>query len=298
MDSRSQSKDDYVRFMPPDLVSRHFAEWPGLRAEVITARLQMPFNYRLRSNQHVLIASECSERDDGETIVEGLPKSTRRSISHLLTFVPAGHELYGWQRPRVLTRVNYLYIDPRGPLFDEEWRFAQTELRPRMFFFDAELWRIAEALKAEAVGAGAGSTRYGEALGILLGYELIRLNNGIGRPAARSARGGLSGWQQKKVADFIEAHLTEEVRLSTLARLVDLSPFHFARAFKQSFGVPPLRYHSLRRIERAKALLEQQGQSVTEVALALGFAETSSFSAAFRKTTGTRPSDYRRNFSL
>jgi AraC family transcriptional regulator len=119
-----------------------------------------------------------------------------------------------------------------------------------------------------------------------------------GRPAARSARGGLSGWQQKKVADFIEAHLTEEVRLSTLARLVDLSPFHFARAFKQSFGVPPLRYHSLRRIERAKALLEQQGQSVTEVALALGFAETSSFSAAFRKTTGTRPSDYRRNFNL
>jgi AraC family transcriptional regulator len=79
-----------------------------------------------------------------------------------------------------------------------------------------------------------------------------------------------------------------------MAELVDLSPFHFARAFKQAFGVPPHRYHIGRRIERAKALLAEQDNSVTEIARAVGFAETSSFSAAFRKTTGSAPSDYRR----
>jgi len=116
------------------------------------------------------------------------------------------------------------------------------------------------------------------------------------QPARRAllTRGGLGGWQKKRVADYIEAHLTERIRLATLAGLVDLSPYHFARAFKQSFGAPPHRYHSGRRMERAKELLAEEASSVTAVAIALGFAETSSFSAAFRKITGASPSDYRR----
>jgi AraC family transcriptional regulator len=134
---------------------------------------------------------------------------------------------------------------------------------------------------------------YGEALSVLLGHELIRLNNGAAPPNAVN-RGGLSGWQQRQVADFIEAHLANDVRLAEMAELVDLSPFHFARAFKQSFGAPPHRYHVGRRIERAKTLLAQPDRTITEVALAVGFAETSSFSAAFRKVTGSAPSDYRR----
>ncbi len=64
---------------------------------------------------------------------------------------------------------------------------------------------------------------------------------------------------------------------------MDLSPFHFCRAFKKSFGVPPHRYHTGRRIERAKAMLAKQALSVTEIGLAVGFSETSSLSAASRK---------------
>ena len=69
-------------------------------------------------------------------------------------------------------------------------------------------------------------------------------------------------------------------------------PAHLASPIKTSFGQPPHRYHLGRRIERAKALLS--GQSVTEVALAVGFAETSSFSAAFRRVTGVSPREFRR----
>ena len=107
------------------------------------------------------------------------------------------------------------------------------------------------------------------------------------------ARGGLGGAQRRRLAEFIEAHLAEELRLATLAELAGLSPYHFARAFRQSFGAPPHRYHTARRIERAKLLL-QSSRSVTEVALAVGYAETSSFSAAFRRITGIPPSAYRR----
>ena len=194
----------------------------------------------------------------------------------------------------MLTRVNYFYIDRCGPLLDDQSGFAETEFRPRLFFFDPDLWRIAAGLKNEAVSNGARVTRYGEALGVLLGHELVRLNKGRAQSATR---GGLSGWQQKKVAEYVEAHLAEEIRLATFAGLVDLSQYHFARAFKQSFGVPPHRYHSGRRIERAKALLAQRTRSITEVGMELGFAETSSFSATFQKMTGASPSEYRRTLA-
>ena len=110
----------------------------------------------------------------------------------------------------------------------------------------------------------------------------------------RAALGGLSGWQQKTVTGYIEAHLGEVLRLTDMAQLVRLSPFHFARAFKRSFGVPPHRYHVGRRIERAKGLLGDPANSVTGIARALGFAETSSFSATFRRVTGFSPSHFRR----
>lgn len=285
-------EQELVRIDPPDLIDRRLAEWHGLRADVVTARQRIPFDYRFQARHHLLVASEHSERDDGETSVEGLPTSTLHSISGKLTFVPAGHEFRGWQNPRVLTRVSYFYIDPRGPLLDDDG-FAGVEFQPRLFFSDPELWRLAGKLKDEATGGGAGLRHYGEALGVVLGHELMRLNHGGTAPIA-ALRGGLSGWQQRRVAEFIDAHLAEDVRLSAMAELVDLSPFHFARAFKQAFGVPPHRYHIGRRIERAKALLAEQDNSVTEIARAVGFAETSSFSAAFRKTTGSAPSDYRR----
>lgn len=112
--------------------------------------------------------------------------------------------------------------------------------------------------------------------------------------SASLVRGGLSGWQKKRLAEFIEDHLDERVRLTALAAVADLSPYHFSRAFKQSFGLPPHRYHLNRRMVRAKALLREPASSVTTVALAVGFVETSSFSSAFRKVTGITPSDYRR----
>ncbi len=280
---------DYVRLDPDDFVERTSADWPGLQADVVTARERKPFDYRLRSKYHLLIAAEHSERDDGETSVEGLPTSTLRSLSGKLTFIPAGHDCFGWQDPRVLMRISYFYVDPQALPLDEELRFSEIEFKPRLFFFDAELWRLTEKLKQETNNGGR-LPHYGQALSVLLGHELIRIGTDAIAPAG--GKGGLSGWQEKRVACFIEEHLAEELTLSALADLVGLSPYHFARAFKRSFGVPPHRYHTGRRIERAKVLLAER--SVTDVALAVGFAETSSFSAAFRRATGASPREFRR----
>ena len=96
------------------------------------------------------------------------------------------------------------------------------------------------------------------------------------------------------VTSYIEEHLAEQISLTTLAQLVHLSPCYFCRAFKQSIGEPPHRYHNNRRIEHAKTLLANRAASVTEIALELGFSETSSLTAAFRRATGMAPTAYGR----
>ena len=110
------------------------------------------------------------------------------------------------------------------------------------------------------------------------------------------SRGGLAAWQRRSVDELIEVHLAESISLIALADSVRLSPRHFARAFKESFGQPPHHYHLSRRIERAKILLSGGKMSVTEIAIALGFADTSAFSTTFRRLVGGSPRDYRRGF--
>jgi AraC family transcriptional regulator len=282
-----------VQFTPSDIVHRDIVAWNGVKADSVKIVRREPFEFRSSMACHLLVMAEHAERDDGETVVDGLPKSTLRKYSGRLGFVPRGHRYYGWQNPRVLARVTYFYIDPRGPLLDPELRFDEVDFKPRLYFEDRDLWTIASKLKAQSGDPSPGSQQYAETLGILLAHELLRLNNG--RAEERSfVRGGLAAWQKARVADYLEERLGENVLLSELAEVAGLSPFHFSRAFKQSFGMPPHRYLTSRRIERAKDLLASRDPSVTQIGMAVGFRETSSFTTAFRKHTGMTPTDYRR----
>ncbi len=78
-----------------------------------------------------------------------------------------------------------------------------------------------------------------------------------------------------------------------LAQVSGVSDAHFARAFKIAFGVPPHRYLLSRRIERAKALLRDTDEPVTEIAFKTGWASLGTFGRVFRDITGQSPSDLR-----
>src|SRR6266480_3956078 len=280
-----------VQITPHDIARRRLANWGVIQADAVKVTRRETFEDAFQARRHLLIAYERAERDDGETHIEGLPKSTLREFNCKLSLVPAGHRFYGWQRPRVLTRVTYFYIDLQDPLFDLESGVPCPTISPRMFFFDQAVWNTALKLKAEVGNSDRGSRQYAEALSLVLIHELIRLEQATSA-VARPLRGGLPAWQQKRVVEFIQEHLAEEISLNTLAELVDLSLYHFARAFKQSFGAPPHHYHMARRMDHARGLLQKPALSVTEIGIQTGFRETSSFTRAFRKFTGLTPTEY------
>src|SRR3981081_2670813 len=137
-----------VDISPPEIVNRHSRAWLGLHVETVQVTRHTPFEYGFRAPFHLLIAAELAERYDGETFVEGLPRSTLRDFTRKLTFVPAGHDFRGWQRPRVLTRLTHFCIGPRGPLADPALRLDEIELKARRFCYDRDLWDTALKLKS------------------------------------------------------------------------------------------------------------------------------------------------------
>ena len=285
---RKAEHDRSLEISPANIVTRRQAAWQGTRVEIVQCVTQDRIEFRFQAPCHLLLVYEEGVRDSGETTIGDLTRSNLRTMRRKLTFVPAGLDYREWHQPSVRARIICFYFDAPGVPIPPNGHPVAAPLAPRLFFENNMVWETAVRLAA-AIEDGANQ-RYSEALGLVIAHELLRTN--VQRRAP--ARGGLAVWQQRIVANYIDEHLAESVSLAALAKLVKLSTYYFCRAFKQSFGVPPHRYHTLRRIDRAKIMLANPDRSDTETALSLGFSETSSFSAAFRHTTGTTPTAYRR----
>jgi transcriptional regulator GlxA family with amidase domain len=96
-----------------------------------------------------------------------------------------------------------------------------------------------------------------------------------------------------RAKDRMDAASHEEWPVPRLARVSGVSQAHFARSFKEAFGVPPHRYLLTRRLERAKALLRDTELSITEIAFATGWNSLGTFGRTFRDVTGESPGELR-----
>ncbi|MBI1774413.1 MAG: helix-turn-helix domain-containing protein [Proteobacteria bacterium] len=114
----------------------------------------------------------------------------------------------------------------------------------------------------------------------------------------RQHRGGLSPIVLRRVLEYIDVSLRENVGLAALAKIAGLSIWHFARAFKRAVGMPPHGYLLQRRIERARELLESTNLPIAEIALSVGFSDQSHFARHFRRLTGQTPTLARRRSIL
>jgi AraC family transcriptional regulator len=111
---------------------------------------------------------------------------------------------------------------------------------------------------------------------------------------ASVARGGLAPWQARIVKTHIDTHLDGNLRTKNLARLVQLSSFHFCRVFRVSFGYSPHTYVTRRRLERAQGLILTTNRTLTQIALDCGFADQAHFTKIFRRSCGESPGEWRR----
>jgi AraC-like DNA-binding protein len=98
------------------------------------------------------------------------------------------------------------------------------------------------------------------------------------------------------VVAYIESNIGLRVRVANLAGIVQLSIFHFSRAFKESFGRPPFAYVTVRRIRRAQGIMLNTREPLSQVALECGMCDQAHFTRVFRKVVGISPSLWRRQF--
>ncbi|MFO0660265.1 MAG: AraC family transcriptional regulator [Polyangiaceae bacterium] len=96
-----------------------------------------------------------------------------------------------------------------------------------------------------------------------------------------------------RAKDRIDAAPHEEWPVGRLARVSGVSEAHFARSFKQAYGVPPHRYLLTRRVERATAFLRDTELPITEIAFQSGWTSLGTFGRTFRDITGLSPSEAR-----
>jgi transcriptional regulator GlxA family with amidase domain len=96
-----------------------------------------------------------------------------------------------------------------------------------------------------------------------------------------------------RAKDRIDAASEEEWPIRRLASVSGVSEAHFARSFKQAFGLPPHRYLLTRRIEKATALLRDTDLPITEIAFQTGWSSLGTFGRTFRDITGKAPADFR-----
>jgi len=110
---------------------------------------------------------------------------------------------------------------------------------------------------------------------------------------ASQAHGGLSAGAMRRVREYVDVHLSENIDLTTLSSVAGLSMHHFAREFKQSAGVTPHHYLTQKRVERAQEMLARTDLSLSEIAYATGFSDQSHLARHFRHRLGTTPREFR-----
>ena len=212
-----------------------------------------------------------------------------------LCILPADHQS-GWVINGDI-RLAHLYFSPEQfalgcvTLLDREPR--EVQLREGTFLDDplqARRFRQMIGLNWDEPGE--------RLLTSSLAHEMLShaLLSQVGLRDGLRLKGGLAAHQRRQLVEYIDSQLGEAISLGQLAALCALSEYHFARMFRESFGLPPHQYVLARRLSRARELLRSTSQPLGDIALACGFASASHFTNRFRQVLAGTPGEYRQAF--
>ncbi|RDZ25973.1 helix-turn-helix domain-containing protein [Lysobacter silvisoli] len=170
-------------------------------------------------------------------------------------------------------------------------------LAPAIHVRDPQVERIGWMMQAEDHDAYPGGRLFADSLATALAARLLALQSR--RSLNDGTRGrALPAWRLRRVQEYVEAHLDEPLSLLELAAVAGYSASHFKALFKQAVGIPVHRYVLERRVERARLLLMQGRQSISEIALVTGFSHASHMARCLRRLLGVSPSQLMQGSSV
>lgn len=175
---------------------------------------------------------------------------------------------------------------------DEFINIDRCEIIPQSAINDPLIYSIGMALKVELESDNLGDRLYAESAATMLAAHILR-HYSTQISTLKEVFGGLSRFKLRQVVDYMNTHIEKNLSLIELSAIVQISPHHFARSFKQSTGFSPHQYLINRRIQLAKNLLLKSDLTLAEIALQVGFHDQSRFTSVFRKHTGITPKKYR-----
>ena len=220
------------------------------------------------------------------------PSGKREITGNLVSIIPPGepHSTV-WQRRAVLI---HLYISRKilAEIAAELRESSSPELRPVYLGRDIFIEELGRTLFRESRAPGFSKTIADSIVTVLIAY-LLRNYSTETEPAA-IVPGSLGPSRERRIRDYIEASLDQDLSIAALAANIGMNPKYFASAFRLTTGFTPHRYVTLRRVDQAQRLLASPALTLAEIAYQCGFKSQGQFTTLFRQITGETPGKFRK----
>ncbi len=275
-------------FVPNLPTLSSFGYWSNIHFE----HHQQPA-FEVDEHQHTwhTIAYGSAGNSWGERWLDGVCTRERRNLGDI-AIIPAGiSHRCNWNieseftilaiEPTLLKQIGEDFIDSDRIQLIPQFMSEQDALIQGIFF------TLRDELKSNQIGGNLLI----DSLKTTLSIHLLR-KYCITKPKIYSDQDGLSGIKLQQIKEYINEYLDRDLKLSELAAIAQISPYHFLRLFKQSLGITPHQYILQCRIHKAKYLLQHSKLSITDVAVKVGFCDQSHLTQYFKRIVGVTPKQF------
>lgn len=268
---------------------KQIANWDGIRihrARVMPGRMLTHTNSAHEVN--VAIAGNLTTEKISAT---GKRVETIRAGGNICV-TPAGQPIGAhWEKPLdnmgISFEPQFVAQAAADNFFTSSFEFAEVYKKS-----DPLVQQIGLTLLEEFESETPSGKLFADSLIQTLTIHLLR-NYTTATVRKESSVGGLSGYNLRRVREFIDQNLEDDLSLAEISAVAELSQFHFSRAFRKTTGQTPQQFLMQQRIERAKELLAKNDLPIVEISLRTGFKNQSHFTTLFRKFTKLTPKNWR-----
>jgi len=172
---------------------------------------------------------------------------------------------------------------------------GEVELRRADNLVDARLRALVQAVNAERIAGFPSGRLFLDSVEQALAVALVN-GYAVRHRSVQTHRGGLGCARLRRIKEFVDTNMEDELTLCQMAQSVELSTAHFSRMFRKSTGESPHHFVLRQRVERAKEMLRAAETRVLDVAVACGFKTQQHFARVFRQMCRVSPTQYRQEF--